>query len=102
MTIRIRLLLGFVLVVLLLAALIGAGAIVIGYRTGKQQAIDRLQSVAALKEFPEANGMRGGQLKETTMIPLSESAARYTLRRHRLMAQIEQGLALIGSPGVSL
>ena len=35
------------------------------------------------------------------MIPLSESAARYTLRRHRLMAQIEQGLALIGSPGVT-
>jgi signal transduction histidine kinase len=49
--IRVRLLLGFVLMALLPAIGISAGSAVVSYYDGRQQAIDRLESVAALKEL---------------------------------------------------
>ena len=48
-TIRGRLLVSFVLIALLPGIAISAGAIVVGFYNGRQQALDRLESVAALK-----------------------------------------------------
>lgn len=83
MTIRVRLLLGFVLVVLLLAALIGAGSVVIGYRNGKQQAIDRLDSVAALKELQIRDWSR--LVQENLALALNEE---YALERASLVLKL--------------
>jgi len=49
-TIRARLLVCFVLMTILPALGISAGSVAVGYYNGRQQAIDRLESVAALKE----------------------------------------------------
>ncbi|MFQ6099773.1 MAG: GAF domain-containing protein [Anaerolineae bacterium] len=49
-TIRTRLLIAFVTMVLLPAAVTGAGSAVLGWRSGRQQAINQLESVATLKE----------------------------------------------------
>jgi nitrate/nitrite-specific signal transduction histidine kinase len=82
-TIRVRLLLGFVLVVLLLAALIGAGSVVIGYRNGKQQAVDRLHSVAALKELQIRDWSR--LVQENLALALNEE---YALERASLVLKL--------------
>ncbi len=50
-TIRTRLLIGFLFMALLPALGISAGTIVVGYYNGRQQAIDQLESVAALKDL---------------------------------------------------
>jgi cell division protein FtsL len=49
-TIRTRLLVAFVALTLLVATTIGAVAVVMGYRSGQEQVIAQLESVAALKE----------------------------------------------------
>ena len=54
-TIRARLLVGFVLVALLPAIAISTGSIIVGYCNGRQQALDRLESVAASKELQIAD-----------------------------------------------
>ncbi len=50
-TIRARLLIGFVVIALLPVIGVGIGTCVVSYQNGRQQAIDRLGSVAALKEL---------------------------------------------------
>jgi len=50
-TIRARLLVSFVVVTLLPAIGISVGSAIVGYRSGRQQAIGRLESAAALKEL---------------------------------------------------
>ncbi len=50
-TIRARLLVGFVLIALLPVISVGIGTGIVSYQNGRQQAIDRLGSVAALKEL---------------------------------------------------
>jgi len=49
--IRARLLIGFVLVALLPVMGVGIGTYVVGYQNGRQQSIDRLESVVARKEL---------------------------------------------------
>ena len=49
-TIRTRLLIAFVLMVLLPAVAISAGSTVLGFQSGRQQVINQLESVATLKE----------------------------------------------------
>lgn len=49
-TIRQRLMLSFVLVALLPALAISVGSLILGYTNGRQQVLDRLNSVASLKE----------------------------------------------------
>ncbi|MBU0702959.1 MAG: GAF domain-containing protein [Chloroflexi bacterium] len=49
-TIRTRLLIAFVLMVLLTAVAISAASVVLGFRSGRQQVINQLESVATLKE----------------------------------------------------
>ncbi|WKZ37888.1 MAG: histidine kinase [Anaerolineales bacterium] len=49
--IRVRLLIGFVLVALLPVIGVGIGTYIVGYQNGRQQSIDRLESVAARKEL---------------------------------------------------
>jgi len=49
--IRSRLLLGFILVALLPVMGVGIGTYIVGYQNGRQQSIDRLESVAARKEL---------------------------------------------------
>lgn len=49
--IRARLLVGFVLVALLPVIGVGIGTYMVGYQNGRQQSIDRLESVAARKEL---------------------------------------------------
>ena len=48
-SIRMRLLLAFVLMAMLSAAGISTGSMIVGYLNGRQQVEDRLNSVAALK-----------------------------------------------------
>ena len=48
--IRARLLIGFILVALLPVMGVGIGTYIVGYQNGRQQSIDRLESVAARKE----------------------------------------------------
>jgi len=50
-TIRARLLVGFVVIALLPVISVGIGTFAVSYQNGRQQAIDRLGSVAALKEL---------------------------------------------------
>jgi len=49
--IRMRLLVGFVLVALLPLFGVGVGTYIVNYRSGRQQSVDRLESVAARKEL---------------------------------------------------
>lgn len=49
--IRVRLLIGFILVALLPVIGMGIGTYIVGYQNGRQQSIDRLESVAARKEL---------------------------------------------------
>ena len=49
--IRVRLLVGFVLVTLLPVLGVGIGTYLVSYQNGRQQSIDRLESVAARKEL---------------------------------------------------
>jgi len=72
-TIRSRLLIGFVLVALLPAIAISAGSIIVGYRTGRQQALARLESAAALKETRLAEWSRS--LQDNLWVALNEEYA---------------------------
>jgi nitrate/nitrite-specific signal transduction histidine kinase len=72
-TIRSRLLIGFVLMALLPAIAISAGSIVVGYRTGRQQALARLESAAALKETRLAEWSRS--LHDSLLVALNEEYA---------------------------
>ncbi|MGQ9599707.1 MAG: GAF domain-containing protein [Anaerolineae bacterium] len=65
-SIRVRLLIGFVGMALLPTIAIAAGSIVVGYYNGRQQALDRLESVAALQEL-EINTWMQDMLGELTM-----------------------------------
>ena len=49
-TIRTRLLVAFVLLVLLTTAAVSVSSIIIGFKSGKRQAIAQLESISALKE----------------------------------------------------
>ena len=60
-TIRARMLISFVLMTLLPTIAVGAGAATVGYYTGQQQAIDRLESVAARKELAIEGWLRSVQ-----------------------------------------
>lgn len=57
-SIRARLLIGFVSMALLPAIAIAAGSIVVGYYNGRQQALDRLESVAVLQELEISTWMQ--------------------------------------------
>jgi len=72
-TIRSRLLVGFVLMALLPAIGISAGSVVLGYYNGQQQTQDRLQSVAALKE--SKIGFWLDSLRHELVAPLSQEFA---------------------------
>lgn len=65
-SIRARLLIGFVSMALLPAVAIAAGSIVVGYYNGRQQALDRLESVAVLQEL-EINTWMQDMLAELTV-----------------------------------
>jgi nitrate/nitrite-specific signal transduction histidine kinase len=73
-TIRSRLLVGFVLMALLPAIGISAGSVVLGYYNGQRQTLDRLQSVAALKE--SETGFWLDSLRHELVAPLSQEFAR--------------------------
>jgi len=79
-TIRVRLLVGFVSIVLLTAIGISAGSIVMGYNNGRQQALDRLESVAALRELEITTWIHS--LQNELVITLSEE---YALDRARVV-----------------
>ena len=72
-TIRARLLVGFVLMALLPAIGISVGSVVLGYYNGQQQALDRLESVAALKESEISAWM--DSLRNELVAPLSPEYA---------------------------
>jgi nitrate/nitrite-specific signal transduction histidine kinase len=73
-TIRSRLLVGFVLMALLPAIGISAGSVVLGYYNGQKQTLERLQSVAALKE--SETGFWLDSLRHELVAPLSQEFAR--------------------------
>jgi nitrate/nitrite-specific signal transduction histidine kinase len=73
-SIRSRLLIGFVLMALLPAIGISAGTVVLGYRNGQQQTLDRLRSVAVLKESETRFWL--DSLRNELVAPLSPEFAR--------------------------
>ncbi len=73
-TIRSRLLVGFVLMALLPAIGISFGTVVLGYFNGQKQTLDRLQSVAALKESEIDFWL--DSLRHELVAPLSQEFAR--------------------------
>jgi nitrate/nitrite-specific signal transduction histidine kinase len=73
-SIRSRLLVGFVLMALLPAMAISAGTVVLGYLNGQQQTLDRLQSVAVLKESQTSAWL--DSLRNELLAPLSPEFAR--------------------------
>jgi nitrate/nitrite-specific signal transduction histidine kinase len=75
-TIRARLLIGFVLMALFSAVGISLGSVIIGYFNGRQQALDRLESVAALKELEVSVWV--GSLQNELLVALNEQ---YTSER---------------------
>ena len=84
-TIRARLLVGFVLMALLPAIGISVGSVVLGYYNGQQQALDRLESVAALKESEIAAWM--DSLRNELVAPLSPE---YAQDRPRIVLTLAQ------------
>ena len=72
-TIRSRLLAGFVLMALVTAIGISIGSVVLGCYNGHRQALDRLQSVAALKESELSFWL--GSLRHELVAPLSQEFA---------------------------
>jgi nitrate/nitrite-specific signal transduction histidine kinase len=72
-TIRSRLLVGFVLMALLPAMGISAGSVVLGYYNGQKQTQDRLQSVAVLKESEIGSWL--DSLRHELVAPLSQEFA---------------------------
>ena len=84
-TIRGRLLVSFVLIALLPAVAIGAGAIVVGFYNGRQQALDRLESVAALREIELNTWTRS--LQSEQIAALNEE---YALDRARIVLDLAQ------------
>lgn len=84
-SIRGRLLAGFVLIALLPAISISAGAIVIGFYNGRQQALDRLQSVASLREIEINTWTRS--LQNQLAAALNEE---YALARARIVLDLAQ------------
>jgi nitrate/nitrite-specific signal transduction histidine kinase len=84
-TIRGRLLVSFVLIALLPGIAISAGAIVVGFYNGRQQALDRLESVAALKEI-EINTWTHA-LQNELVVALNEE---YALDRARVVLDLAQ------------
>jgi nitrate/nitrite-specific signal transduction histidine kinase len=79
-TIRARLLVGFVLIALLPAVAISVGSTIVGYRNGRQQALERLESVVALREL-EINTWIGSMRNELTLALTEE----YALDRARVV-----------------
>ncbi len=82
-TIRGRLLVSFVVIALLPGIAISAGAIVLGFYNGRQQALDRLVSVAALKEI-EINTWTQS-LQNELVVVLNEE---YALDRARVVLDL--------------
>jgi nitrate/nitrite-specific signal transduction histidine kinase len=82
-TIRGRLLVGFVVICLLPAVAISAGAIIVGLYSGRQQAVDRLGSVAALREIEVNNWV--GSLQNELVVALNEE---YALERARIVLDL--------------
>ena len=62
-TIRVRLLIAFVLVVLLPVAAISAGVVIGGLQSDRRQTLDRLETVATLKEGEIKNWVRDSQIE---------------------------------------
>jgi nitrate/nitrite-specific signal transduction histidine kinase len=82
-SIRGRLLVGFVVICLLPAIGISAGAMMVGFYSGRQQAVDRLESVAALREIEIENWL--GSLQNELVVALNEE---YALDRARLVLDL--------------
>lgn len=84
-TIRFRLLLGFVLMALITALTIAAGSMVMGFLNGRQQALDRLESVVSLKEL-EINDW----IEKLQNDLVSVSNEEYALERMRVVLDLAQ------------
>jgi len=82
-TIRGRLLVGFVVISLLPAIAISAGSMVVGFYNGRQQAVDRLESVAALREIEIDNWI--SSLQNELVVALNEE---YALDRARIVLDL--------------
>ncbi|MBN1317139.1 MAG: GAF domain-containing protein [Anaerolineales bacterium] len=84
-TIRLRLLIGFVLMALVPALAIAAGSTIMGFYNGRQQAHDRLESVASLKEL-EINAW----IEKLQNDLVSVSNEEYALERMRVVLDLAQ------------
>jgi nitrate/nitrite-specific signal transduction histidine kinase len=91
-SIRARLLIGFVGMALLPAIAIAAGSIVVGYYNGRQQALDRLESVAALQELEISTWMQNMQ-NELTVASNEE----YGLERAQVVLDLARDNKYLGS-----
>jgi len=76
-TIRVRLLIAFVLVVLVPVAAISAGVVIGGVQSDRRQSLDRLETVATLKESEIKNWLRDSQIELANVLK-AEAILQYT------------------------
>jgi signal transduction histidine kinase/DNA-binding NarL/FixJ family response regulator len=105
-TLRARLLIAFVLLVLLPAVAISISSIVVAYQNGKQEAFDKLESVAALKESGIKAWIQNLQIdllglaeegvyaKMARLLSTSPTAESYSTEYERLLERLNQVMEL--------